>query len=215
MAEESFAKVGHLKDVAAFRQHVASLGVDLPCDEQIMSAAQGSPLGQPLDVGGFVVGNRWCIHPMEGWDGTTTGEPTEFTLRRWEHFGALTIQIPPLRERKGDLPVLTDLFVEQFAREHVRGVRGVSSPAMDMLMNYDWPGNVAQLRTTIERAVVLTSGPVIHHHHLPAEMQASGEASAPMPRHSPPPSNASRSSASRRPARAATRITTTSRVEAT
>lgn len=97
-----------------------------------------------------------------------------------EHFGALTIQIPPLRERKGDLPVLTDLFVEQFAREHVRGVRGVSSRAMDMLMNYDWPGNVAQLRMTIERAVVLTTGPVIHHHHLPVEMQASGETSAPM-----------------------------------
>lgn len=98
----------------------------------------------------------------------------------WEHLGALMIVIPPLRERKGDLPVLTDLFVEQFAREHVRGVRGVSSRAMDMLMNYDWPGNVAQLRMTIERAVVLTTGPVIHHHHLPVEIQASGETSVPM-----------------------------------
>lgn len=98
----------------------------------------------------------------------------------WEHLGALTIQIPPLRDRKDDLPVLTDLFVEQFAREHVRGVRGVSSRAMDMLMNYDWPGNVAQLRMTIERAVVLTSGPVIHHHHLPVEIQASGETNVPM-----------------------------------
>ena len=98
----------------------------------------------------------------------------------WEHLGALTIRIPPLRDRKGDLPVLTDLFVEQFAREHVRGVRGVSSRAMDMLMNYDWPGNVAQLRMTIERAVVLTSGPVIHHHHLPVEIQAAGETSVPM-----------------------------------
>jgi len=98
----------------------------------------------------------------------------------WEHLGALTLQIPPLRERKGDLQVLTDLFVEQFAREHVRGVRGVSTRAMDMLMNYDWPGNVAQLRMTIERAVVMTSGPVIHHHHLPVEIQTSGEATAPM-----------------------------------
>jgi 2,4-dienoyl-CoA reductase-like NADH-dependent reductase (Old Yellow Enzyme family) len=87
MAEEAFAKVGHFKDVGAFRAHLASLSVDLPCDEQILSAAAGSPLAQPIDVGGFVVGNRWCIHPMEGWDGTTTGEPTEFTLRRWEHFG--------------------------------------------------------------------------------------------------------------------------------
>ena len=52
-----------------------------------MSAAEGSPLAQPLDVGGFIVGNRWCVHPMEGWDGTIGGEPTEHTIRRWKHFG--------------------------------------------------------------------------------------------------------------------------------
>ena len=95
-----------------------------------------------------------------------------------EHLSALTIQMPPLRERKADLPVLTDLFVEQFAREQVRGVRGVSTRAMDMIMNYDWPGNVGQLRRTIERAVVMTSGPVIHHHHLPPEIQTSGDSAA-------------------------------------
>jgi Nif-specific regulatory protein len=98
----------------------------------------------------------------------------------WERLGALTIQIPPLRERKGDFPILTELFVEQFAREHVRGVRGVSTRAMDMLTNYDWPGNVGQLRQTIERAVVLTTGPVIHHHHLPLEIQAAGDSAVPM-----------------------------------
>src|SRR5204863_3871393 len=51
------------------------------------SATDGSPLAQPLDIGTFTVGNRWCIHPMEGWDGTPNGEPSEHTLRRWEHFG--------------------------------------------------------------------------------------------------------------------------------
>jgi Nif-specific regulatory protein len=93
-----------------------------------------------------------------------------------EYLGAMAIQMPPLRERKSDLALLTDLFVEHFAREHVRGVRGVSARAMDMLMNYDWPGNVSQLQLTIERAVVMTSGPVIHHHHLPSEIQTSGDA---------------------------------------
>src|SRR4051812_5888806 len=44
-------------------------------------------MAQTIDVGGFVVGNRWCVHPMEGWDGTTSGEPTEHTIRRWKHFG--------------------------------------------------------------------------------------------------------------------------------
>src|SRR6476469_4361283 len=87
MAEDAFAKVGHFKEVSAFTQHLAALGLNLPCDERVMPAVDGSPLAQPLDVGGFTVGNRWCIHPMEGWDGTTDGQPTEHTLRRWEHFG--------------------------------------------------------------------------------------------------------------------------------
>jgi NADPH2 dehydrogenase len=87
MAEDSFVKVGHLKDVAAFQAQLAGLGLQLPCDSRVLSAAEGSPMAQPIDVGGFVIGNRWCVHPMEGWDGTTTGEPTEPTLRRWQHFG--------------------------------------------------------------------------------------------------------------------------------
>ncbi|MDB5320226.1 MAG: 2,4-dienoyl-CoA reductase [Phycisphaerales bacterium] len=86
-AQDTYPKIGHLKDVPAFRAHAASLGLDLPIDDAILSAADGSPLAQPLDVGGFVVGNRWCIHPMEGWDGNADGTPTEHTLRRWQHFG--------------------------------------------------------------------------------------------------------------------------------
>src|SRR5688572_7469340 len=83
-----FPKIGHLKTLADFRAHLLSLKIQLPCDEQLLSAAQGSPLAQPADLGGSRIGNRWCIHPMEGWDATTTGEPTQHTLRRWEHFGA-------------------------------------------------------------------------------------------------------------------------------
>ena len=86
MLDKSFPKVGHFKDAPAFQQHLRSLGVELPCDDAIVSGPT-NPLAQPLDVGGFTVGNRWCAHPMEGWDGTTTGEPTEHTLRRWRHFG--------------------------------------------------------------------------------------------------------------------------------
>src|SRR5437868_6956069 len=87
MAEESYVKVGHFKDAASFRQHLTELGLNLPCDERMLSAKEGSPLVQRIDVGGFTVGNRWCIHPMEGWDGTTDGQPTEHTIRRWQHFG--------------------------------------------------------------------------------------------------------------------------------
>ena len=96
----------------------------------------------------------------------------------FEHLRELAIHVPPLRERKADLPVLTELFVEQFAREHARAVSRVSSRALDMLMKYDWPGNVSELLHTIERAVVLTSGPIIHHHHLPLEIQKAGDSPA-------------------------------------
>jgi 2,4-dienoyl-CoA reductase-like NADH-dependent reductase (Old Yellow Enzyme family) len=89
MAEDelNFPKVGHFKQVEDFQARLRELGVELPMDPKPLSAAEGSPLAKKLDVGGFIVGNRWCIHPMEGWDGTTDGEPSEHTIRRWKHFG--------------------------------------------------------------------------------------------------------------------------------
>jgi len=86
-ANQAIPKVGHFRQVEELKARLEVLGIDLPLDPQPLSAAQGSPLAHPLDVGGFVVGNRWCIHPMEGWDGNTDGTPSEHTLRRWEHFG--------------------------------------------------------------------------------------------------------------------------------
>jgi NADPH2 dehydrogenase len=87
MSEPTYLKIGHFKEVSAFKAQIAALHLNLPCDDRILSAHEGSPLAQPFDISGSVVGNRWCIHPMEGWDGTTTGEPTDHTIRRWEHFG--------------------------------------------------------------------------------------------------------------------------------
>jgi len=93
MADETnFSKVGHFKEVGAFVAHLHTLGLNLPVDAQVLARDTGSPMAQPIDVGSevggsFVVGNRWCIHPMEGWDGTADGQPTEHTVRRWKHFG--------------------------------------------------------------------------------------------------------------------------------
>ncbi|HYE21664.1 MAG TPA: hypothetical protein VEA69_24675 [Tepidisphaeraceae bacterium] len=87
MADDSYPKIGHHKDVAGLRAHLASLNLDLPVDDAVLSADQGSPLAAPLAIDGLTLGNRWCIHPMEGWDGTPTGEPSEHTVRRWKHFG--------------------------------------------------------------------------------------------------------------------------------
>jgi 2,4-dienoyl-CoA reductase-like NADH-dependent reductase (Old Yellow Enzyme family) len=82
-------RVPTLKTVDDFRRHLASLGVALPCDDTIHSGAD-SELARPvarLAVNGKVIGNRWAVQPMEGWDGTATGGITEDMLRRWTRFG--------------------------------------------------------------------------------------------------------------------------------
>ena len=83
----AYQKIAGLKEVSALRSRLAELGVELPLDDEILTAATGSPLSQSIEVGDFKVGNRWCIHPMEGWDANPDGSPTEFTLRRWRNFG--------------------------------------------------------------------------------------------------------------------------------
>ena len=82
-----------------------------------------------------------------------------------------TIFVPPLRERKADLLMLADHFLEKFAREHKRNIKRISTPAIDMLASYHWPGNVRELENTLERAVLMCDGEVIHGHHLPPSLQ--------------------------------------------
>ncbi len=83
----SYVRIGALKEVDEFRDALRELGLDIPVDDRPLSAAEGSPLALPLSIAGRAIGNRWCIHPMEGWDGTDDGRPSEHTLRRWQHFG--------------------------------------------------------------------------------------------------------------------------------
>jgi DNA-binding NtrC family response regulator len=80
------------------------------------------------------------------------------------------IQVPPLRQRRDDIPRLVEHFVRKFARESRRDVRGVSAGALDALRRYDWPGNVRELENVIHRAVVLTSGPVVHLQDVPLDV---------------------------------------------
>ena len=84
---DKYPKVAQLKSVDSLRARLVELSALLPLDEAIQTTAAGSPLAQPIDVGGFRVGNRWCIHPMEGWDAHRDGSPSDFTLRRWRNFG--------------------------------------------------------------------------------------------------------------------------------
>jgi Nif-specific regulatory protein len=82
-----------------------------------------------------------------------------------------TIFVPPLRERKADLLLLADHFLEKFSREHGKVIKRISTPAIDMLTAYHWPGNVRELENALERAVLVCDGQVIHGHHLPPSLQ--------------------------------------------
>jgi len=82
-----------------------------------------------------------------------------------------TIFVPPLRERKADLLLLADHFLDKFSREHNKVIKRISTPAIDMLTAYHWPGNVRELENAIERAVLVCDGAVIHGHHLPPSLQ--------------------------------------------
>jgi DNA-binding NtrC family response regulator len=80
----------------------------------------------------------------------------------------VNIQIPPLRERKEDIPLLIDFFLKRFNDKHKREIRGFTREARDMLIKYDYPGNVRELENIIERATVLTRGDHISKEDLPA-----------------------------------------------
>lgn len=82
----NYPKVASLRTTDKFRSHVESLGVELPLDETIEAGAE-SPLGAPLESDAGPIGNRFCILPMEGWDGERDGRPTDLTRRRWRQFG--------------------------------------------------------------------------------------------------------------------------------
>lgn len=83
----AYPRVGGLKSVESFREHLNSLDLSLPCDDAVLTADASSPLAESIEVNGHTLNNRWCIHPMEGWDGTTDGKPSDLTRRRWRNFG--------------------------------------------------------------------------------------------------------------------------------
>ena len=85
------------------------------------------------------------------------------------------IYMPPLRERKTDILLLADYFLERYAEENGREVKRLSTPAIDMLMAYHWPGNVRELENCIERAVLLCEEGAIHSYHLPPTLQTGKE----------------------------------------
>jgi len=88
-------------------------------------------------------------------------EEGKFREDLYYRLNVISILIPPLRERKEDIPLLVDHFTEKFNIEMKKEIEGISPEALNIAMEYDWPGNVRELENTIERAIVVTKGNLI------------------------------------------------------
>jgi DNA-binding NtrC family response regulator len=94
----------------------------------------------------------------------------EFREDLYHRINVVNIVIPPLRERRGDIPLLADHFLRRYTRENEKPIDGVSDDALSKLVAYEWPGNVRELENAIERAVVLTRGERLTPEDFPPEI---------------------------------------------
>src|SRR5262249_260554 len=90
----------------------------------------------------------------------------------YHRLNVVPITLPPLRERREDIPALVHHFLQRFANEVKRSLSEISDEALGRLSAYDWPGNVRELANAMERPVVLAQGPEIGSHDLPARIVA-------------------------------------------
>ena len=109
-------------------------------------------------------------------DAVNTGKLREDLFYRLNVFA---IDLPPLRERREDVPLLVQTFLTEFNRTNAKGIRAVDQEAMYILERYPWPGNIRELRNVIERATILAESEFIEPRHLPPSLISRGEASLP------------------------------------
>jgi DNA-binding NtrC family response regulator len=89
----------------------------------------------------------------------------------YHRLNVISVQLPPLRDRKEDIPLLVERFLEQFCKENAKPPRGFTHGAMKLLMDYDWPGNVRELENVVERAVVLSTQEAVDADLLPENVR--------------------------------------------
>ena len=114
------------------------------------------------------------VDPMEA---VKNGKLREDLFYRLNVFA---IELPPLRERREDIPLLIQTFLNEFNQRNGKSVRAVEQDAMYVMERYPWPGNIRVLRNVIERATILSPGPFIEAKHLPPVLAAEPE-----PQHQP------------------------------
>ncbi|RLB05878.1 MAG: hypothetical protein DRG50_06520 [Deltaproteobacteria bacterium] len=98
-------------------------------------------------------------------------EKGEFRKDLYYRIKVMVIDLPPLRDRREDIPILTDYFLKKLGKELGKEIREVTPAALDLLLAYPWPGNVRELRNVIERATILAKGGLIAPEDLPLELR--------------------------------------------
>ncbi len=107
-------------------------------------------------------------------------EQEKFRSDLYYRLNVFPIYVPPLRERKTDLLLLADHFVEKYSKANQKNVRRISTAAIDLLTSYHWPGKVRELeKPCVERAVLLCPGHSIEAHHLPPTLQKKDDSDSP------------------------------------
>src|SRR6202047_646603 len=86
MNASGILRLGSVRDIARFKEHIDALRLTIPCDGELLRGPE-SPLAGAIVREAIKIGNRFAVHPMEGWDGTSDGNPSEHTIRRWQRFG--------------------------------------------------------------------------------------------------------------------------------
>ena len=99
-------------------------------------------------------------------------EQAKFREDLYYRLNVFPVYLPPLRERRTDILLLAEFFLEQYAQENKKNIRRISTPAIDLLVQYHWPGNVRELQNCMERAVLICDGPVVDSTHLPPTLQS-------------------------------------------
>ncbi len=154
-----------------FLDEIGSIGLDVQANLlRVLQEKEFERVGgqktHKVDVRIVAATNKNLEQAVE--DGTFRGD-------LYYRLNVFPIYLPPLRERKTDILLLSDFFLEKYSKENNKEIKRFSTPAIDMLMEYHWPGNVRELENCIERSVLLCDGGVVHSYHLPPTLQTGSE----------------------------------------
>jgi Nif-specific regulatory protein len=154
-----------------FLDEIGSIGLDVQANLlRVLQEKEFERVGGQrtlkVDVRIVTATNKNLEHAVE--EGTFRGD-------LYYRLNVFPIYMPPLRERKTDILLLADYFLEKYTKENDKEIKRFSTPAIDMLMAYHWPGNVRELENCIERSVLLCDGGVVHSYHLPPTLQTGTE----------------------------------------